>query len=64
MDSWGKKEKRAPKNNLEETGNGRDEDCDSADIGWERATKLAQDRAILKDLVDALCTTMHYGMSD
>ena len=61
MDAWGKKEKGAPRTNLEQNGNGRDEEY-SGDIGWKRATKLAQDRAVWRDLVDALCATRHYGI--
>lgn len=31
-------------------------------IDWERATRLAQDRAIWRDFVEALCATGHYGI--
>ena len=44
--------KRGPKNNMEENGG----------IDWERATRLAQDRAIWRDFVEALCATGHYGI--
>lgn len=40
MDSWERKEKGEPKNNIEENGNGRDEEC----WYWLReSTILAQD---------------------
>ena len=48
-----RKEKTTPKNNMEENGG----DNWSVGIGWERATRLAQDKAIWRDLVDALCPT-------
>ena len=38
------------------------EEMRSASIGWERATRLAQDRVIWRDLVEALCATGHYGI--
>ena len=33
----------------------RTEEIRSVGIGWERAARLAKDRAIWRDLVDALC---------
>ena len=40
------------------------EDMFSAGIGLGRATRLAQDRAILKNLAEALCSPGITGLSE